>query len=109
MIWQNLSELAQAHANLKSRSQSRPNSQSNSKSKEADTMPVERWGHASVAAHNKMFIIGGYQGNNINNQPQHFPNFQPPNSLSELVVPSLPITTTQSLTNPLAASNHAQT
>lgn len=24
--------------------------------------PQERWGHTSVAAHSKMFIIGGYQG-----------------------------------------------
>lgn len=60
-------------------------------------MPVERWGHASVAAHNKMYIIGGYQGNNSNTNNNHiqthnFANFQPQNSTSELVVPSLPIT-----------------
>ena len=84
MIWQNLSELSQAYANQHS---------IQSKSKEIDDpMPVKRWGHASVAAHNKMYIIGGYQGNNINNQPTNFANFQPQNSLSELVVPSLPIT-----------------
>jgi hypothetical protein len=26
-------------------------------------LPEKRWGHACVAAYNKMFIIGGYQGN----------------------------------------------
>jgi len=83
MIWQNLSELSQAYANQ----QNKPNSSQD------NLMRVERWGHASVAAHNKMYIIGGYQGNNINNQPTTFANFQPQNSLSELVVPSLPITT----------------
>jgi hypothetical protein len=84
MIWQNLSELSQAYVKQQSK-------QSNPKETEP-SMPVERWGHASVAAHNKMYIIGGYQGNNINNQSPNFANFQPQNSLSELVVPSLPIT-----------------
>jgi hypothetical protein len=26
-------------------------------------IPEKRWGHACVAANNKMLIIGGYQGN----------------------------------------------
>jgi len=34
-------------------------------------VPAQRWGHTSVAAHMKMFILGGYQGNN--NQPNPHP------------------------------------
>lgn len=53
MIWQNLSELLQAfnrnqYKNLSSIQVKPP------------VLPAERWGHTSVSAHNRMFIIGGY-------------------------------------------------
>jgi hypothetical protein len=99
MIWQNLSELSQAHASQESQNQTLP------------PMPAERWGHASVAAQNKMYIIGGYQGNN-NNPTPNFANFQPPlpqNSLSQLVQQSLPITAFPLLENLAPNSNQTQT
>ena len=37
-------------------------SQSNSSDPENRNQPSKRWGHTSVEALNRMFIIGGYQG-----------------------------------------------
>jgi hypothetical protein len=31
-------------------------------SRKAPLRPAKRWGQASVAAHNKLYIIGGYEG-----------------------------------------------
>ena len=54
MIWQNMQHVWETVDEVSVRNQ-----QSAYKYK---IMPSERWGHSSVAAYDKMFIIGGYQG-----------------------------------------------
>ena len=57
MIWQNMQHVWETVDEVSVRNQ-----QSAYKYK---IMPSERWGHSSVAAYDKMFIIGGYQGKQI--------------------------------------------
>lgn len=53
MIWSNIQELAKANQRSAIPTELEPLEE-----------PQPRWGHASAVAHNKMFILGGYQGNN---------------------------------------------
>lgn len=58
MIWQSLTEILKVHQTAISRNTAPLDSTS-----KATLTPCERWGHSSVAAHNRMFIVAGYQGN----------------------------------------------
>lgn len=55
MIWQSLTEILKVHQTAISRNTAPLDSTS-----KATLTPCERWGHSSVAAHNRMFIVAGY-------------------------------------------------
>ena len=76
-MWINLSQLSKEDRRGPVLVQDLPqNSEEVSASQASDPdhrhMPSKRWGHTSVEALNRMFIIGGYQGKSKSSTSQSF-------------------------------------